>query len=146
MGAAVKRLAAHIGRRLSGDADLEQDLAVEGAFADAVSAVIGQVDAVVRPHVDAMGARPQAFAPGAQEIALAVEHHDRVFAAIERVNIVLGVDPDGGDLLERPAGRQLRPILDDAVFEVAATDDFWHSGSSLCGLQCTRSYFCSERM
>ena len=45
MGAAVERLAAHIGRRLARDAELQQHLAVfEAAFPDEMAAVVGHVD------------------------------------------------------------------------------------------------------
>src|SRR5215813_3457673 len=47
-------------------------------------------------------------------------------AAVEDIDIVLGVDPNRADFLERPAVRQLRPILDDAVFEVATANDDRH--------------------
>src|SRR5205085_3552331 len=105
-------------------------------------AIVGQIDRIVRPHMDAVRARILAFAPGPQEVSVAVEHHDRVLAATEGIDIVLGVDADRGDLLERPAVRQLRPVLDDAVLEVTGAYDFCH-----CVLpQCTRSYFCSKRM
>src|SRR5271165_414763 len=130
MGAPVERLAAHIGRGFPGDADLPQDLAVEGAFSHAMGAVVGHVEAVVRTHVQAVRARPQPFAPGTQKIAVAIENHHRVLAAVEGVDAILAVDPDGGDFLEGPAVRELRPVLDDAVFEVATANDVRHSGSS----------------
>ena len=68
----------------------------------------------------------QALAPGAQEIAVAVEHHHRVLAAIEDVDLVLAVDADRGDVLERPAVGQLRPVLDHAVAILAISDDGSH--------------------
>src|SRR5580704_7574776 len=129
VGAAVERLAAHIGRRLPRHAQLEHYLAVERAFADEMSAVIGQIDRIVRPHMNAVRPRILALAPGAQKIALAIEHHDRMFAAIENVDVVPGVDADCPDLLERPAFRQLRPILDDTVFEIAGANNDRHAGS-----------------
>src|SRR5260370_41979479 len=70
------------------------------------------------------------FPPGPQKIALAIEHHDRVFSAVEDIDIVLGVDPDRPDFLERPPVRQLCPILDDAVFEIAGANDDRHAGLS----------------
>src|SRR5205085_3629764 len=89
-------------------------------------AIVGQIDRIVRPHMDAVRALILAFAPGPQEVSVAVEHRDRVLAATESIDIVLGVDADRGDLLERPAVRQLRPVLDDAVLEVAGANDFCH--------------------
>src|SRR5271156_1863926 len=142
MGAAMERLAAHIRRQRTGDADLEQHLAVERALAHEMAAIVGQVDRIIRPHMEAVSPRILAFAPRPQEFSVAVEHHDRMLAAVEGIDIVLVVDPDGGNLLEGPAVGELRPILDDAVLEVAGTYDLCH-----CVLpQCTRSYFCNERM
>jgi hypothetical protein len=127
MGAAVERFAAHIRRRPAGNAELQEHLAVERAFADEMPAIIGQVNRFVRSHMDAMRPRILALTPGAQKITLAIEHHDRVFAAVEHIDIVLGVDPDRPDLLERPAVRQFRPILDDAVLEIAGAHDDRHA-------------------
>src|SRR5580704_19139804 len=72
--------------------------------------------------MDAVGARVLSFAPGAQEVAVSVEYHHRVLAAIEHIDVVFGVDPDCADLLERPAVRQPRPVLNDAVPVLAAPD------------------------
>jgi len=96
-----------------------------------VVAVIGQPDRVVGRHVDAVGARKQALAPGAEEIAVAVEHHHRVLAAIEHVDIVILVHADAADFLEVPARRQLGPVLDDLVFEFAVAHDGGHGASPL---------------
>ena len=101
MGAAVERLAAHIGRRLAGNAELEQHLAaVQPAFADKMPAIIGQVDRLVWAHMDAMRPRVLPLAPGAQEVAVAVKHHHRVFAPVEAVDVVVIVDADCRHLLE----------------------------------------------
>ncbi len=113
---ANERLAAHIGRRLAGDADGQQHLAVERAVSDGVVAVVGEPESVVRRHVDAVRAAKHPFAPGAQEVALAVEHDHRVLAPIEGVHPVLRVDPDRGHVgVELPPRRQLRPVVDDLV-------------------------------
>src|SRR6266478_7832719 len=71
-----------------------------------------------------MGAIEQAFAPAFDEIALAVEHHHRVGAAIEDVDAILAVDRDRGDISEIPALRQLRPVLHHpvAIFARAEND------------------------
>src|SRR5947209_4245306 len=124
MGAAVKRLAAHVFGRLAGDAQLQQDLAVfEPTLAGEMAAIVGEVDRLVRPYMHAVRARVLPLAPGAQELAVTVEHHHRVVAAIEHIDVVLRVDADGAHFLERPAVRQFRPVLDNAVFEVAGADD-----------------------
>src|SRR5690348_10624116 len=90
-------------------------------------AVIGQIDRIVRPHMDAVRPRILSLAPRAQKIAVAVKDHDRVFAAVEDIDIVFRVDPDRPDFLERPAVRQFRPVLDDPVFEVASANDSRHA-------------------
>ncbi len=116
VGAAVERLAAHIGRGLAGDAEGQQHPALEGAFAHRVVAVIGQKHGVVRGHVDAVRPVKDALAPGAQEVAVAVEHHHRVRAAAEGIDVVVPVDPDRGDVgIPFPAIGQLGPIVDDLV-------------------------------
>src|SRR5207248_11522401 len=89
-------------------------------------AIVRQIDRLVRAHMDAMRARVLPLAPGAQEIAVAVEDHHGMVAAIEDVDIVLRVDPDCADFLERPPRRQFRPVLADAAFEIAALDDDRH--------------------
>jgi hypothetical protein len=43
------------------------------------------------------------LAPGAQEIAVAVEHHHWVLAAIEDEDAVLRIDGDRGNLDKGPA-------------------------------------------
>ena len=100
MCATVERLSAHILGRLSGYTDLEQHLAVERAFADEMPAIIGQIDRIVRSHMDAVRPRVLTFTPGAQEFAVAIEHHDRVLAAAEGIDIVLIVNANRGDLFE----------------------------------------------
>jgi hypothetical protein len=53
--------------------------------------------------MDAVRPRILALTPRAEEIALTIEDHHRVFAAIEHVDIVAAVNTDAADLLERPA-------------------------------------------
>jgi hypothetical protein len=62
VGAAMKRLPAHVGRRLAGDAEGEQHLSVARALADGVVAIVGEPDRVVGRHVDAVGAGKHPFA------------------------------------------------------------------------------------
>src|SRR6202035_4610892 len=62
-----------------------------------------------------MGAAEQAFTPASDEIALAIEHHHRMGAAIEDVDAVLAVDRDRGDVGQIPPLRQLRPVLHHAI-------------------------------
>src|SRR4051794_39303706 len=76
--AAMKRLAAHILCRLAGDADLEQHLTVERAFANEMPAIVGQIDRLVRSHMGAVRSRILALSPRPKEIAVAVKDHDRM--------------------------------------------------------------------
>jgi hypothetical protein len=76
--------------------------------------------------------RPQenALAPGAQEIAVAVEHAHRVGAAIEGVDIVVFVDADRRDIgVELVARRQFGPALGDLV-AVAVRAQYDRHGAS----------------
>src|ERR1700688_526291 len=50
-----------------------------------------------------------------------------MLAAPEGVDIVVFVDPDRGDLLERPALGQLCPVFDDAIPVFAGPDDARHA-------------------
>src|SRR5580692_4492247 len=103
MGAAVKRLTAHIRRRFAWDAEFEQHLAVERNLAHEVAAIVGQEHRVVGRYVDAMRPWILTLAPRAQEIALAVEDDHRVLTPIEDIDVVVTVDADPSDLLEGPA-------------------------------------------
>src|SRR5215469_1205332 len=123
MGAAVERLAAHEWRGLAWDSELEQHLAVEHDLADEMAPIVGQKHRVVRRHVYAVGSGILALAPGAQKIAVAIEDHHRMLAAVEGVDAIVAVDTDGGDLFERPAVGQFRPLGVDPVSELAASDD-----------------------
>ena len=117
--AAAERLAAHERRGLAGNADGQQHLAFERALADRVIVVVGQVDRVVRPHVDAVRALEDALAPRAQHVAVLVEDDDRMVAAVKRVDLVLAIDADGRDVVQIPSVGPLRPAFDSAVGVVA---------------------------
>jgi hypothetical protein len=82
--------------------------------------------------MDAVGSRVLALAPRAQELALAVEDHHRMLAAIEDVDIVLAVDTDAADFLEGPALGQLRPVGIDPVSVVSASHDHRNIPSRGC--------------
>ena len=124
--AAMERLAAHEGRRLAGHTDGELDLAGGRASAHGVIAVIGAVEIVVRIDVQAVRALEDALAPGAQEVALAVEHHHGVLAAIEHVDLVLAVDGDSADIHELPLVRKLGPVLDYPIAMLATAQHSRH--------------------
>jgi hypothetical protein len=73
--------------------------------------------------MDAVRAGKDALAPGAQEIAVPVKHDHRVFAAVKGIDMVVVIDGDGGDIVEAPAIRQLRPVIMDLVTVLAFTED-----------------------
>src|SRR6185436_6463710 len=95
--------AAHERARPARNADLEQNLAVERALAHRVIAVVGAIERVVGPHVHAVGATEYALAPRLEEVAVAVEHAHRMFAAVEHIDAILAVDADRADVAEFPA-------------------------------------------
>src|SRR5262249_36775718 len=79
-----------------------------------VIAVVGEPQRLVRSHVQAVRPVEDALAPGAEEVALAVEHHHGMPSAIESIHAVLGVDAHRGHVgVELLAGWQLRPPGDD---------------------------------
>src|ERR1044071_6416289 len=123
MGTAIERLAAHEWRRPARDADLEQHLPVECAFADGMVAVIGAIERVVRPDMQTVGAVEQRLAPGIEQVSIAVEDHHRVLAAIEHIDPVLPIDGDRSDVSEAPTRRQFCPVADDPVGVLAGADD-----------------------
>jgi len=63
-----------------------------------------------------VGAPHVSFAPGAEELTVAIEDDDGVLAPREAEDVVLGVDGDARDLDEVPALRQLAPAVNS--FEV----------------------------
>jgi hypothetical protein len=73
-----------------------------------------------------------ALAPGAQQVAVAVEHAHRVLAAVEGVDVVVLVDSDRRDVgVELHARRQLRPAVVDLV-AVAVGAQYDRHGISSC--------------
>ena len=119
VGAAMERLTAHERRRLVRNADGQQHLAAGRTFAHGVVAVVGAIQIVVGVDVQPVRAAKQAFAPAGDEIAFAVEHHHRMFAAVEDIDAILAVDRDGGDVGEIPPVGQLGPVFHHAVAMLA---------------------------
>ena len=76
-------------------------------------AVIGQPDRVVGRDMDAVRPAEDAFAPGAQQVAVFVEHRDRVVAAVEGVDVVVAVDADRGDIAEHDLVGDFGPVFVD---------------------------------
>ena len=115
-GAVVVRVARI--RRHVAVAHREQELAVVGELHSDLGAAVHQVDAVVRPDADAVGVQKHALAPGAQEVALRVEHHEGMITACEDVDFVAGVDGDAA-LSPLPAVGELAPALNDFILQLS---------------------------
>src|ERR1700687_1356191 len=94
-----------------------------------MSAVVGQEHRVVGRDVDAVSAWILTLAPGTQEVAGAVEHHHRMLAAVEHIDVVTAVHADPADFLERPAVGQFRPIGAHSISVCATADDHSHTPS-----------------
>src|SRR5207253_672879 len=84
---------------------------------------------VVGVDMKAMRAMEQALAPALDEVAVAVQDDHRMGAAVEHVDAIPAVDGDGGDILEVPAVRQRRPILDHAITMLARAQNDRHGGA-----------------
>ena len=95
----MKRLAPHGRGRLS---RLQQDFAVELDLAHEMPAIVGEEHRVVGRYMNAVRPRVSALAPLAHEIALAIEDHHRVHAAIKDIDVIVAVDADPANLLEGP--------------------------------------------
>src|SRR5690349_13849115 len=122
----MKWFPAHEGRRLAGNSNGELDPSCGGALAHGVIAVIGAIERVTCVDVEPVRAAEHALSPGAQEVSLAVEHHHRMFPAVENVNLVLAVHRDGGHVLERPPVRQFRPVLHHPIAMLATAQNYRH--------------------
>src|SRR5215469_1557727 len=130
MRAVVERLAAHERGRLPRNTKRHQDATIERAMAHRMVAIVRQPDRVVGRDMHAvrlaMGPGKDPFAPGAQQIALAVEYRNRMVAAIEGVDVILAVDPDRSAIAEHDLVRDFRPALLDLECPLAAAEHHGH--------------------
>src|SRR5207302_3105867 len=97
--------------------------AIEREHADEMPAVVGEEHCIVWGYVDAVRPRVLPLAPRAQEVALAVEDHHRMHAAIKHIDVVVVVDADPANLLERPPVGQLGPVVIDPISIVPASNN-----------------------
>ena len=86
-------------------------------------AIVCEEHRVVGGHMDAVRPRVSALTPRAKKVALTVEDHQRMHAAIKDLDVIVAVDSDPANFLERPPVGQLRPIGIDPVSVVAASHD-----------------------
>src|SRR5262252_384415 len=126
MRAVVERLAAHERGRLPRNTKRHQDATIERAMAYRMVAIVRQPDRVVGRDMHAvrlaMGPGKDAFALGAQQIAIVVEYRNRMVAVIGGVDVILAVDPDRCAIAEHDLVRDLRPALLDLERPVAAAE------------------------
>ncbi len=61
-----------------------------------------------------------------KQIAVIVEHRDRVLAAVERVNVAPAVDPDRGAVAEHDLVRNFCPVHVDVVGPLASPEPLRH--------------------
>src|SRR2546428_2529434 len=106
----------------------EQELAVRRELSHGVVAVVGAPDRPVGRDGDAVRAhREDAFAPRADEAAVALVDQDGMVAAPEEVHATAGIDGDGGHVAMREAGWQPLPGVDRGIRRNAADR---HSGQT----------------
>src|SRR6516164_5819751 len=80
----------------------------------------------------AVGPGKEAFAPGAQQIAIVVEYGDRMLAAIEGIDIVLAVHPYCGTIPKRDLVRDFGPVFLDLERPFAVAEPLRHCSSRSC--------------
>jgi hypothetical protein len=120
MRTAMKWLATHIRLGLSGHANFQQQFAVSVHFSNRMVPIVGAVNTVIGPHVTAVGPMKQTFTPGAEEIAVSVEHYHRMFTAIEHEYRVVAVDGNARYIAKLPTIRESRPVLFNPIAVIAS--------------------------
>src|SRR5712692_858946 len=120
VSALVKRFATH---RLSGfaaDPDRQQDFSVGSALSHGMVVNIGEPDAVVGADRNAVGpGKNFLVAPAMKKFAAVIQDDDRGVAAVEHVDVALGIDGDAGDVVGPFVGH-LAPFFDYLVKIIAA--------------------------
>src|SRR5262249_40325411 len=104
---------------------------------DLMGVAVDHQDRAVRGGIDGVRLRERAFAPAAQEGAVALEHQDgAVGAALGDVHAALAIDHQVGDEAEALARGQARPLAMDGVAAVAQDHGVafvGHGGPLSCG-------------
>src|SRR5258707_899322 len=87
---------------------------------DRMNDVIGHEQGTIVRNVKAMGEVAKvSLAEGAEVVALAVEHDERLLGPREHVDVVLRINGHTGAFMERDARRQRTPALDILITKVA---------------------------
>src|ERR1700679_1657934 len=91
--------------------------------------IVGAVDAVVGPDVQAVRPDENSLAPGELELSVGGQHHHRMFGPGEQVDLVARIRGHAGHFAELPAGGQPRPVELRYVSEPGGADrrDFGRS-------------------
>src|SRR5215467_14330524 len=92
----------------------------------------------------AMGPGKEAFAPGAQQIAIVVEYRDRMLAAIEGIDNVLAVHPYCGAIPKRDLVRDFGPVFLDLEGPFAVAEPLRHRFLRSCSTIIGRAYWTGE--
>src|SRR5436305_1393464 len=89
-------------------------------------AIISAVEVIVGVDMEPVRAVEEALAPARDEVAVAVEDHHRMGAAVEHIDAIAAVNGNGGDIAEIPAVWQLGPILNHAIAMLARAQNDRH--------------------
>jgi hypothetical protein len=124
----IERLTLPFGSWLIGAPEGHEQFALQGEFLDGVKAVVHEVDGLIRTDMHAVRSVAKlSLAERAQEVAVAVEHTNRVLAAVENVYVVVSVYGDARYIDEFPAWGQFFPIFHGFEEQVSATDCRCHN-------------------
>src|SRR5436305_1749146 len=126
-GAEINACSAGVGR-LTLETKRHQQPAVRRELMRDVSQIIGAVDRIVRPNRDAVRPSEEPFTPRSEKVAVAIEHDNRVFAAIEDEHAILRVSGNAGDFGPGNLSRQPMPAIVGLV-PVSAAIGYCHSHS-----------------
>ena len=117
------------GALLAGCADGHDELALGVEFEDAVGLAFGAPDVVFVVDEDSVGVLDDVFAPGGEEVAVAVEDDEGMLAARVDEYAVLGIAGDRGYPAELPTCGQFGPVFDYFVLIGAGSE---RHGNLLC--------------
>src|SRR5712692_5388862 len=106
-------------RGLVGVSDGQEQLTLRRELPHGVLEIVGEPHGSVGIDGDAVGAPHVSLAPGANELAVAVEDDDGMLAPREAEDIVLGVHGYARDLHEVPAVRELAPAIDRLEYHLS---------------------------
>src|SRR5579871_159646 len=86
-------------------------------------AVVGTIEGVVRPDMQAVRVAEELLPPAVDKAAVAIEDDHRVRAAVEQQHAVLPVHRDRGHVAELDLLRQLAPIRQGPIGPIALPEN-----------------------